>query len=295
MNNIKLFENFKSSDFYTKYIKYYIKKTDQNYSADEFNKIIEILEKDCSVFLNELKSLKQYPFFRGSKYEKPTNGFILKDVDINRKPKDTIVEISDKLDNEFYKKFGINIRRRGTFSTKIPAVAEGYGDSHQDVYIFIPIGKYEYFWNESIDDLFTNLRDNHWYEDICEILKGDMYTYNKLYGTGSNKGSWFFNEIDYGTPLSYAVSSFKEDNNMKGKSNRQIENMLIWVPEISEEEYIDNLFLIADEYISKCVNGYKKGNIDQIEKQEMTFICNQYYLIDLKFYNSLVNYLNLEI
>lgn len=58
------------------------------------------------------------------------------------------------------------------------------------------------------------------------------------------------------------------------------------------EEY-DNIE-ITDEVLSDInwiVNGYQEGNISRINLQEITFICDEYYLLDLKYFDDFENYI----
>jgi hypothetical protein len=58
------------------------------------------------------------------------------------------------------------------------------------------------------------------------------------------------------------------------------------------EEY-DNIE-ITDEVLSDInwiVNGYQEGNISRINLQEITFICDEYYLLDLKYFDEFENYI----
>ena len=58
------------------------------------------------------------------------------------------------------------------------------------------------------------------------------------------------------------------------------------------EEY--NNIEITDEVLSdvNCiVNGYQEGNINKVNLQEITFICDEYYLLDLKYFDEFENYI----
>jgi hypothetical protein len=58
------------------------------------------------------------------------------------------------------------------------------------------------------------------------------------------------------------------------------------------EEY-DNIE-ITDEVLSDInwiVNGYQEGNISRINLQEITFICDEYYLLDLDYFDEFENYI----
>lgn len=58
------------------------------------------------------------------------------------------------------------------------------------------------------------------------------------------------------------------------------------------EEY-DNI-KITDEVLSDInwiVNGYQEGNINRVNLQEITFICDEYYLLDLDYFDEFENYI----
>ena len=58
------------------------------------------------------------------------------------------------------------------------------------------------------------------------------------------------------------------------------------------EEY-DNIE-ITEEVLSDInwiVNGYQEGNISRINLQEITFICDEYYLVDLEYFDEFEKYI----
>lgn len=137
----------------------------------EFDKIKRILERDCSKFINEIKS--EDLLFRGMKKLPDNtynniNGIWLKQARKNRSP----IDIDTDIDNHFNifskEKFGIPLRKQGVFATKDPLIAKGFSDhlKTQRPYIFFPIGDYKYFWNPEITDLYNYLEDQEWYNDF---------------------------------------------------------------------------------------------------------------------------------
>ena len=51
---------------------------------------------------------------------------------------------------------------------------------------------------------------------------------------------------------------------------------------------------ITDEVLSDVnyiVNGYQEGNINKVNLQEITFICDEYYLVDLEYFDKLESYI----
>ena len=58
-------------------------------------------------------------------------------------------------------------------------------------------------------------------------------------------------------------------------------------------EEFDNIE-ITDEVLSDInwiVNGYQEGSINKVNLQEITFICDEYFLIDLKYFDELESYI----
>jgi hypothetical protein len=219
----------------------YIKLIKEFSSENKFDKIVDILESECSEFLNLLKTNRISSLYRGfltsgetfrnkMGYKGPGNQSNILDgvwkiepIE-KRKAKDTNWEISELIDSGLERKFGIPLRSRGVFATKNLSIASDYAgpDRLKNTYMFFPKNGFRYFWNPNIDDLFTELRDNFdWYEE-----------YNNI--------------------------------------------------EITDEVLSD---------VNCIVNGYQEGNINKVNLQEITFICDEYYLLDLKYFDKLESYI----
>ena len=190
----------------------------RNFNESVLDNIIELLERDCKPFLDELSKYQSGLIFRG--FDTDISDFISINVDKNRKPKDMNKFVSERLDELFYKSIGYRLRSEGVFVTKDEYVTETYGHC----YIFFPKGNYKYFWNNDIDDLYSRLADDtSWYYD---------------FSVGSIGYKDYFNE---------------------------------------ELKYI--------------VNGYQDSHIEDVDKQEMVFICDEYYLINMKYFNDIRKYI----
>jgi hypothetical protein len=219
----------------------YIKLIKEFSSENKFEKIVDILESECSEFLSLLKTNRISSLYRGfltsgetfrnkMGYKGPGNQSNILDgvwkiepIE-KRKAKDTNWEISELIDSGLERKFGIPLRSRGVFATKNLSIASDYAgpDRLKNTYMFFPKNGFRYFWNPNIDDLFTELRDNFdWYEE-----------YNNI--------------------------------------------------EITDEVLSD---------VNYIVNGYQEGNINNVNLQEITFICDEYYLLDLKYFDEFENYI----
>lgn len=219
----------------------YIKLIKEFSSENKFEEIVDILESDCSEFLNLLRENKISSLYRGfltsaetfrnkMGYKGPGNqtnifdGFWKIEPIEKRKAKDTNWEISELIDSGLERKFGIPLRTKGVFATKNLSIASDYAglDRQKNTYMFFPKNGFRYFWNPNIDDLFTELRDGFdWYEEYDNI-------------------------------------------------------------EITDEVLSD---------INWIVNGYQEGNISRINLQEITFICDEYYLLDLKYFDEFESYI----
>jgi len=188
----------------------------------DFKKIWEILQRDCSKFLELLSQHKVKGIYRGSsiQHDPIIPGLWKFESNLKRTPKDTNKKIHDLIDKELEYKFCIPLRSMGVFATKYLSIASDYPGG---AYLFFPIGEFRYFWNPYIDDLFTELRDNT---------------------------TWYYKEPYFWT----------------------------------EEQELD-----FDEIIS----GYKEGGMEFIRLQEITFICQSYYLIDVEYYDYWLDYMNL--
>jgi hypothetical protein len=219
----------------------YIKLIKEFSSENKFEKIVDILESECSEFLSLLKTNRISSLYRGfltsaetfrnkMGYKGPGNQTNILDgvwkiepIE-KRKAKDTNLEISQLIDSGLERKFGIPLRSKGVFATKNLSIASDYAglDRLKNTYMFFPKNGFRYFWNPNIDDLFTELRDSFdWYEEYDNI-------------------------------------------------------------EITEEVLSD---------INWIVNGYQEGNISRINLQEITFICDEYYLMDLEYFDEFEKYI----
>jgi len=184
-------ENTKpSKEELVKSINYFERNNPKDSPEDlsHFDSISQMLEEDCSKFINELKSKGGDLLFRGI-MEIPYNndmGIWVKTPIKNRSPLDTNTLISSAFDDYFKEKVNIPLRSQGVFTTKDPNVAKGYSgfsntddqfDRSRKSYIFFPIGDYRYFWNPEIIDLFNDISDEDWYSYLTDkmILDPDLH------------------------------------------------------------------------------------------------------------------------
>lgn len=256
---------------------------EEEYTDEEFKEIISILENECKQFLDEVKEGKVGPIFRGAKNvdDTYTKGIGVKGARIDRAPLDTRKDVSEILDNCFEEKFGLKLRSSGVFASKLPTVASDYGRP----YLFFPIGDYEYFWNPDVKDLYGDIEGTHWYYI-------DESDWQWQYGPGNN-GDWCYDGLEYDNDIITAVKRVKEDNTeLSNKSFEYVQKLLDWEPAVSLEDYMEEAHKELQERLEDIVSGYVDNQIDKIVDQEITFVCDKYYLVDPAFYVKYLEYLN---
>ena len=128
------------------------KYINENLKADEIESIKKFVKKNCQYHINLVKKNKvQDPFFyRGMNKSKKV---ILGNTRKDRKPKDTNPVIHNLTDKIFKKLFGWKARSQGLFVYPISEPAEFYAN----VYMILPIGKYDYLWAPEVHDLYKDL------------------------------------------------------------------------------------------------------------------------------------------
>lgn len=253
---------------------------------EDFKEIISVLEKDCSQFLNELKSERQYPLFRGVRNvdDTYTTGLYTKSAYTgNRKSLDTPKEINDIFNKHFKEKFGIELRDNGIFASKTPQVASDYGKA----YMFFPIGEYKYYWSEKVLDFFGDIEMKSWYYD-CMTEEA----YEDKYGQYSGNGVWTYLGNEYSTSIDDTLYDLKAE--YPNLSYEHFRKQLVWMCDKSYEEFEKEAWIECDKEIKKLVDSYQEGNLKDVVQHEVTFICGKYYLVDLAFYNKMLEYLKLK-
>lgn len=148
----------------------------RHYSDNEFDEILKVLKDDCSQFLKELSSKKQYPIFRGaSNMDDVTEGMWEKTPRDDRFPRDSAGDFSEDFDDLFQKKHGVRLRSNGVFATKSPVVAQTYASKY---FLFFPVDGYKYYHNNEAVDLFAIQPE--YYDDIDEFSDKKEEVFFKL-------------------------------------------------------------------------------------------------------------------
>ena len=301
------------------------KDFDDLYTDEDWNKIIQILERDCSQFLGEMIDTESI-IFRGVKrnVNEVVKGLGKKKARSDRYTVDMRQDVSVDFDNLFAQKFGVPLRRSGTFATKQPLNASGYSGYSNERrrivnYLFLPIGDYRYFWNPKIMDLYSDIENEYWYaqydfagddygdgEYIEDLwwgiygepgLKRDQWSWCK----GGGKGEYLYKgkSTGYNTiprifgmlgenPESWGVDPDVANQTDTVSFEAGIKKDLKWKPEMTIEEFEK----IKEKEMSKIVSEYQEGNMQDISEQEITFVCDEYYLVDDAFLHKMVEYLN---
>lgn len=291
MKYIKMFEFFTfkpkkwvNENWFSELIDFSYK--DKGYTDDDFNNIVKILEEDCSEFLTELRSSDKNLLFRGCRnVDDVDNGIWQKQSESDRFPKDTSKDISSTFNKYFKQKLGVELRKVGTFASKSPEIAADYGTP----YIFFPIGKYKYYWSYYTEDLFTDIQYQDWYHKSDEDIEKK---WDLLYGENTENGEWTYNDVGYGNDIISASNKARLNNDeLKNVSIPKIQNLLYWEPEVELEDFIYKIKEDSEDAIKDIVSKYQEGGLEDIDKQEITFVCDIYHLVDVAFYNKLIEYL----
>ena len=252
---------------------------------DNFDNIIKILQNDCKIYL-DLLSKNSKLLFKGTNHVEDfiDDGIYLKNVRKDRKPKDTSNDINKHISELFINKFNESVREIGTFVTKNPGVAKDYGNP----YIFIPIGEFNYYHNPKVDDLYTYINETPWY--IYKSSNDKKFEYDNIYGEGTQNGEYYFDNKPYGIYEYDAIAEVEEDYDYY--TQKEIKAMLEWKPNLSFEQYSNLMEKQYTQEINNLVDEYvKNAPYDTISTQEITIICDKYYLIEKEYYNKLIEYI----
>ncbi len=113
---------------------------------------LEVLKKVCDPYIKLIKknNCKHKFLYKGTNR---SYDFDTRKTRKNRQPLNMPKKLHDYLDKLFKKKFGVRLRTETLFTTTDIEWSSQYGIPH----IIIPIGKFDYYWNPKIDDLFEEL------------------------------------------------------------------------------------------------------------------------------------------
>lgn len=255
----------------------------------------EILASKCQPYINDMGRLVHEPngWFTGLLYrgaDKLMSNYIIKKPHVDRKPKDTPVELSEKIDDMMEKKFGWRPRSQGVFATFDAGVAHEYGDP----YIFIPCGTYKYIWSPEIEDMFSLVSKLASYNLKKFGMKSSWYDEYKAppdQGGVDYKGYWKFRGKKY-TPKAlgdeignfqvYLYSSTNEAYAFSDSYPIDVYRSPVWVPTVTFEQYQKSQFDKVAKSFKTSIETYMDTELKKASKtsHEIMFKCNEYVLID---------------
>lgn len=272
----------------------YYNRLDRDYNAiythKDFQKIWKILERDCEKFLKEIRYSGSDLLFRGvSQLESnAAYGMDKRRVRKDRQPKDMYKNVHELFDSKFMDKFGAKLRSSGAFTTKDPLQASVYSNystikKRKEPFLFFPKGDYRYFWNPDVDDLYTKIEFETWYYKSDYLnsdhrlldLEFDEQDWFKIYGNPNQDWNEFSN-----------IKRIRPYHNIKGGGKGKFIDEK-WIPEKSFDEYLEDvkkqIKIDLENNTTKLVEGYREGGISEVTHQEVTFMCDEYYLVDDSF------------
>jgi len=249
------------------------------------------LKKNCKPFLKELKKTglagRNWIWRGADKGISTTPGYREIKPRGNRRPKDMPGPLHNKLDDEFYSKFGWHARSQGVFATSKSSTASSYGSA----YIFFPTGHYEYIWSTQIEDLFSFAERegliNYDYEAYYDSFELEM-EWRDEWGENTYNGHWEYDgEVvcDYKCSREEARHEVMDDIGVTDYEPLSLE----WIPDIDLDEYTDrknaeDLERIEGE-IEDSIKSYTDKNLKGAIKSghEIMFNCKTYYLVHLSY------------
>ena len=127
------------------------------YTEDSLNDAIDLIKKDCKPYLKLIKTPKRMAVRDEKRLQFFSKGYVRKD----RRPKDTNIEVHEKLDKLFLEKFEWRARSNSVFTWIISGVMKP---------LFFPIGKFDYIWSPNVYDLYTDVHPEMGYDELDDIV-----------------------------------------------------------------------------------------------------------------------------
>jgi hypothetical protein len=112
---------------------------------------LDKIKKQCKYYIDLVKNnnCSNKFFYKGMNKQ---HDFDIIKTRKNRKPLNMPLKLHNYIDKLFKKKFGVKLRSETIFVTSDIIWSGGYGFPS----IIIPIGKFDYYWNQHIDDLYED-------------------------------------------------------------------------------------------------------------------------------------------
>jgi len=263
-------------------------------NEDTDDKIISKILKECKPWFNLIKKtkVKNKLLWRGGSKAKKVKYYEKIKTRKNRKSMDICNSMHILLDKSFEKHYNIKARSQTVFCLQSKNYTVLY--SGKPV-VIIPVGEFDYIWSKEIYDLYYYIKYN---SKMLEIICDDDFLYfewEKKYGENTEKGQWYYNEINTNTyeklkAKDYIIKDMMKELNINEIEAHQAfnENELIWKPFISFNMYkeliknntyndIDNL--IKNNYI-KNKDFKQLMDSKKFRRNEIMLNCDSYYLIN---------------
>jgi len=280
--------------------------TEKEKSELELYGIINVIEKYCMPFINEMKraGLKDW-FYRGSNRIRSKKMIKIKPRK-NRHPTDMDGSMQEYLDDLFYGKFKWRPRSEGVFATSNINTAKNYANG--DVGIFLPVGKnYKYLYNPDIQDLYSEIDDDNIQtpENYDEYFDEDEFKgmWEDEFGEGTYGGTWYYDGVDTGEIEIYDAEEYVkqqiiDDENLDSDDFNEVDDfydsrLFDWVADMSWQDFLNNKIEDKKEEnintLENIVNFYDNRNLKKAytSKVEITFKCKEYFLVYNEYANEL--------
>jgi hypothetical protein len=247
--------------------------------------LLRNIEEKCSKFITELKGTGKKDFlYRGHK-TRINEYSIMKPHKEGRIPRNTPKELHQYINKSMRRKFGWNTRD-GVFVTFNQENCVVYGLP----YLFFPIGKYRYVYSRVIEDLYTDVSEVMALFDDEELkyFKGPAYMLN--YGPGG-KGAWYYGNMK--AKSKNEEEAYKELFGVEydKRKGQPIDKKFKWIADVSFTDYLEKIKndnkAKAFEEIDDIVQTYTQKNLGYSLGNEISFDCNEYYLVNPKHSNLL--------
>jgi len=218
---------------------------------ETFEEFTELVKRDCSEFLKEIKSSKAF-LYRGIKGVSDDMG--IKTPRADRKPKDTSAKGHKYLGDLFKKHHGWNPRKEGVFCFADEFSTHYYGKS----YIIFPINGYKYLWSSNISDLYAETSSDY------------SFNYEQVYGNLNIL--WDDGELEeFMDEMMGNYEDEDEDDDEDDWPNR--------------DELESDVLDAARIELNLLIKDYNKSNLSillngtQYNKHEVSLKCKKYYYI----------------
>ena len=107
--------------------------------------MVAMINRKCAPYIRQMGWNNL--LFRG--VHPATTPFTINQCPVNRKPKDTYIEIHNVADAWFQKNFGVKYRSNAVFASGSHTQAQSFGH----VYAIFPCGNFKFCWSRDVEDM----------------------------------------------------------------------------------------------------------------------------------------------